>query len=242
MGGAGLRPAGPRYLGGVSKDDSQPSVRVLVVDDDFLVRAAITGILAPRPDIHVVGTAGSGPEAIELARTTRPDVVLMDIQMPGMDGIEATRALLAVIDTDVVAMTSLAAADTVQRMLDAGAYGYVLKDTAPEALAEAVLTVARGDAFLSPHHTRTLLERLGSDSGLDARRSAAELFGTLTDRERVVARLVAAGATDAEIARAVHVAASTVKSHIQQVRLKFGVRNRTQIAVMVERAGETPSS
>jgi len=217
-------------------------VRVLVVDDDFLVRAAITGILAPRDDIDVVGAAGSGVEAIELARTTRPDVVLMDIQMPGMDGIETTRALLAQVDTDVVAMTSLAAAETVQRMLDAGAYGYLLKDTAPEALAEAVLTVARGDAFLSPHHTRALLERLGSDSGLDARRGAAEVFGALTDRERDAARLVAAGATDAEIARTMHVAPSTVKSHIQQVRLKFGVRNRTQIAVMVERAGETPSS
>lgn len=215
-------------------------MRVLVVDDDFLVRAAVKGILEPRTDIEVVGTAESGGAAIELARSTRPDVVLMDIQMPGMDGIETTRELLAQVDTDVVAMTSIASAETVQRMLDAGAYGYLLKDTAPDALAEAVLTVARGDAFLSPRHTRALVERLASDSGLDAKKHAAAVFATLTDREREAARLVAAGATDSEIAQRLHVALSTVKTHIQQVRLKFGVRNRTQIGVMVERAGETP--
>ena len=158
-----------------------------------------------------------------------------------MDGVEATRALLAQVDTDVVAMTSIATPEAVQRMLDAGAYGYLLKDTAPEALAEAVLTVARGDAFLSPRHTRVLLERLASDSGHEARQTAAQLFATLTDRERDAARHVAAGSTDNEIAQAMHVALSTVKTHIQQARLKLGVRNRTQIAVMVERAGETPA-
>lgn len=229
-----------RYRGGVSSADAQRPVRVLVVDDDFLVRAAVKGILDPRPDIEVVGAAGTGGEALELARRWRPDVVLMDIQMPGVDGIQATRALLAEIDTEVVAMTSLGSAETVQRMLDAGAYGYVLKDAAPDDLAEAVLTVARGDAFLSPRHTRSLLEGLASGSGHDARRRAAELFGALTDRERDAARLVAVGATDSEIAEAMHLALSTVKSHIQQARQKLGVRNRTQIAVMVERAGETP--
>ena len=232
---------GRRYRGGVSSADVPRPVRVLVVDDDFLVRTAVKGILDPRPDIEVIGTAGGGGEAIDLARRSRPDVVLMDIQMPGMDGIEATKALLAEVETEVVAMTSLGAAETVQRMLDAGAYGYVLKDTAPDELAEAVLTVARGDAFLSPRHTRSLLEGLASGSGHDARRKAAELFGTLTDRERDAVRLVAVGATDSEISEAMHVAVSTVKSHIQQARLKLGVRNRTQIAVMVERAGETPT-
>lgn len=221
--------------------DAQRPVRVLVVDDDFLVRAAVKGILEPHPQIDVVGAAASGAEAVELARTSRPDVVLMDIQMAGMDGVEATRAVLAQVDTQVVAMTSIASADTVRRMLEAGAYGYILKDTAPEALAAAVLTVARGDAFLSPRHTRTLLERLASDSDRDARRAAAALFATLTERERDAARLVAAGSTDSEIALSMHVAVSTVKAHIQQARLKLGVRNRTQIAVMVERAGETPA-
>jgi len=221
--------------------DAACPVRVIVVDDDFLVRAAVQGILAPRTDIEVVGTAEGGVEAIELARAKRPHVVLMDIQMPGMDGIEATRALLAQVETDVVAMTSIATADTVQRMLDAGAYGYVLKDTAPEALAEAVLTVARGDAFLSPRHTRALVERMASDSGLEARANAAQLFATLTDREREAARLVAAGEQDDEIAQAMHVALSTVKTYVQQARFKLGVRNRTQIGVIVERAGETPA-
>lgn len=217
-------------------------VRVLIVDDDFLVRTAVQGILATRIDIEVVATASGGAEAISLARRTRPDVVLMDIQMPDMDGVEATRALLAQVDTDVVAMTSIATPDTVQSMLDAGAYGYLLKDAAPEALAEAVLTVARGDAYLSPRHTRALVERVASASGGDARDEAARLFATLTDRERVASRLVASGATDGEIALAMHVALSTVKAHIQQARLKLGVRNRTQVGVIVERAGETPTS
>ncbi|MEZ3161383.1 response regulator transcription factor [Microbacterium sp. BWT-B31] len=220
--------------------DARRPVRVIVVDDDFLVRAAVKGILDPRADIEVVGVAAGGAEAIELARTTRPDVVLMDIQMPGMDGIEATRALLAMTDAEVVAMTSIATTETVERMLRAGAYGYLLKDTAPDALAEAVLTVARGDAFLSPRHTRVLVERVASDSGHAAHRHAAALFAMLTDRERDAARLVAAGATDSEIALAMHVALSTAKTHLQQVKLKFAVRNRTQIGVMVERAGETP--
>ncbi|MDW4574308.1 response regulator transcription factor [Microbacterium sp. M3] len=225
----------------MSPVDDQHPVRVLVVDDDFLVRAAVTGILSPHPAIDVVGTAASGMEALELARATRTDVVLMDIQMPGMDGVEATRALLAAVDTQVVAMTSLASAEMVQRMLDAGAYGYILKDAAPDALAEAVLTVARGDAFLSPRHTRALLERLASEADREARRGAAAQFANLTDREREAARLVAAGATDGEIAQTMHVALSTAKAHIQQARLKLGARNRTQVGVIVERAGETPT-
>lgn len=211
------------------------------MDDDFLVRAAVIGILEPRSDIEVVGAAASGLEAVEMARAHRPDVVLMDIQMPGMDGVETTRALLDRVDADVIAMTSIGTAETVQRMLDAGAYGYILKDFAPDALAEAILTVARGDAFLSPRHTRALVERLASDSGSEARRAAAVQFQALTERERDAARLVAAGATDAEIATAMHIALSTVKTHIQQARIKLGVRNRTQIGVIVERAGETPT-
>lgn len=217
-------------------------MRVLVVDDDFLVRAAIAGILGPRTDIDVVGTAAGAVEAIALARSHRPDVVLMDIQMPEMDGVEATRAILAQVDTEVVAITSIGTPETVQRMLDAGAYGYILKDTAPDALAEAVLTVARGDAFLSPRHTRVLVERLVAGTGSDARQKAAELFQTLTEREREAARLVAAGETDAEIAQALHVSLTTVKTHVQQTRIKLGARNRTQIGVIVERAGETPST
>ncbi|HEU5222060.1 MAG TPA: response regulator transcription factor [Candidatus Lumbricidophila sp.] len=125
-------------------------------------------------------------------------------------------------------------------MLDAGAYGYLLKDSAPSEFVAAVHVVARGDAFLSPSHTRGLIERLGAEAGREVRGEAATLFATLTDRERDAARLVAAGATDAEIAARMHVAPTTVKTHVQQARLKLGARNRTQIAVLVERAGETP--
>ncbi|OCG73558.1 response regulator [Microbacterium sediminis] len=216
-------------------------IRVLVVDDDFLARSAVEAILAPRPDIEVIGTASGGAEAIELARAHRPDVVLMDVQMPGMDGIETTRELLRHVDTQVAAMTSIAGADTVARMLEAGAYGYVLKETAPADLAHAVVTVARGDAFLSPLHTRQLIERLTVDSGAGERRHAAEVVETLTDRERDVARLVATGASDDEISRELHLAPSTVKSHIQQARLKLGARNRTQMAVIVDRAMRGPA-
>ena len=211
-----------------------------IVDDDFLTRAAVQAILAPRPEIEVIGTADSGAAAIELVRARRPDVVLMDIQLPGMDGVETTRAMLQHADVHVAAMTSIAATETVLRMLEAGAYGYVLKDTAPDALAEAVLTVARGDAFLSPRHTREIVERLATDSGADTRRAAAQRFATLTEREREAARLVATGASDEEIARSMYVAPSTVKTYIQQARVKLGARNRTQVAVLVERAGETP--
>ncbi|MER7797412.1 response regulator transcription factor [Microbacterium sp. NPDC096154] len=221
-------------------DDPQRPVRVLIVDDDPWARAALSAILEPREDIEVVGAAGSGEEAIAFARRHRPDVVLMDIQMPGMDGIAATRALLAEVETNVAAMTSVAGAETVARMLEAGAYGYVLKDTPPDALADAVRTVARGDGFLSPRHTRELVERVARGAGAEGRRQAAALFATLTERERDAVRLVATGASDDEIARAMHVAASTAKTHIQQARLKLGARNRTHIAVLVERAGETP--
>lgn len=215
---------------------------MLVVDDDALAREAIRAILQPHDDLHVVGTAAGGVDAVAQARASRPDVVLMDVQMPGMDGVESTRALLGQVDTQVIAMTSLATSETVWRMIDAGAYGYVLKDDAPADLADAVRTVARGDAFLSPRYTRELLERSGSDATADARRRAAELFATLTDREREAARLVAAGATDGEIAQTMYVALSTAKAHVQQARDKLGARNRTQIGVMVERAGQTPTS
>ncbi|WP_318152802.1 response regulator transcription factor [Microbacterium helvum] len=222
--------------------DADRPIRVLVVDDDFLVREAIKAMLQPHPDLEVVGTAADGMDAVAQARATRPDVVLMDVRMPGMDGVESTRALLGQVDTQVVAMTSLTTSETVWRMIDAGAYGYVLKDDAPSELAGAVRTVARGDAFLSPRHTRELLERSASDTTADTRRSAAELFDRLTDRERDAARLVAAGASDGEIARTLHVALSTAKAHVQQAREKLGVRNRTQIAVIVERAGQTPAT
>lgn len=220
--------------------EAQRQVKVLIVDDDALVRAAVTGILNSDASIDVVRAVSSGAEAVEFVRSSRPDVVLMDIQMPGMDGIDATKALLAIVDTQVIAMTSLTSHDTVQRMLGVGAYGYLLKDSAPTEFVEAVHMVARGDAFLSPGHTRGLIERLGSEADRSARDEAAELFATLTDRERDAARLIAIGATDAEIALRMHVAPTTVKTHVQQTRLKLGVRNRTQIAVLVERAGETP--
>lgn len=214
---------------------------MLVVDDDALVRSAVEAILSPNEDIEVIGLAASGPEAVELARVHRPDVVLMDIQMPGMDGIEATRAILSHVDTQVAAMTSIAAVDTVARMLEAGAYGYVLKESAPADLATAVRTVTRGDAFLSPRHTKQLVNRLAADGGLPERRRAEELVQTLTERERDVARLVATGASDDEIARELHLAPSTVKAHIQQARWKLGVRNRTLMAVVIDRAGLGPA-
>lgn len=228
-------------LADAADPEPRQPVRVLIVDDEAFPRNAIPAILGPYPEIDVIGAVDGGAAAVEFARAHRPDVVLMDIQMPGMDGIEATRALLAQVDANIAAMTSIADLGTVRRMFEAGAYGYILKDTDPGDMARAVLTVARGDAFLAPQHTRQIVVQLAADSGAEARREAAALFSALTEREREAARLIATGASDDEIARAMHLGVSTVKTHVQQARIKLGARNRTQVAVLVERAGETPA-
>lgn len=213
---------------------------MLIVDDDGMARAGLRGILETAHDIEVVAEAADGPTAVELARAHRPGIVLMDVRMPGMSGAEATTAVLAQIDTRVVAITSFDTEDYVFRMIEAGASGFLLKDTPPLDIIQAVRTVAEGDSVISPRSTAHLVRRFAAGSGGAAKREAAERFSTLSAREREIAVLVAGGASNNEIAEALHLSVATVKTHLEQARIKLGARNRALVCVLVERAGFGP--
>ena len=170
-------------------------VRVLLVDDDALVRAGLRMILSSSEELEVVGEAADGADAVAAVQEHRPDVVLMDIRMPGMDGIAATSALRRLSDPPhVIVLTTFQADEHVMSALRAGADGFLLKDTAPTEIVNAVRLVAAGEAMLSPSVTRTLLSHLGNDDTTDRRRLAAERLASLTDREREVATAVGSGA------------------------------------------------
>ncbi|MFL0411688.1 response regulator [Microbacterium paludicola] len=224
--------------------DSTPApdrpVRVLIVDDDPFTREPVATILNLRPEIEVIGAVDGGAAAVAFVRHTRPDIVLMDLQMPGMDGIEATRQVLAEVKTRVVALTTMVDLDTVLRVFDAGGDGYILKGDGPVTLVEDVLAAARGDAILPPRYARAVIERSTSAGGSDQRREALARLDLLTERERATARLVATGGTNAEIAAAMHVSESTMKTHLTQALAKLGLDNRMQLGILVDRAGETP--
>ncbi|MBZ5732948.1 response regulator transcription factor [Nocardioides sp. TRM66260-LWL] len=228
-----------------SHGDAAP-VRVLLVDDDPLVRSALGLMLGGRADLRVVGEAGDGLEALEAAERLTPDVVLMDIRMPRLDGLEATRRLQERGEAPhVIVLTTFDADDQVVGALGAGADGFLLKDTPPARLVEAVLAVAAGEPMLSPSVTRTLIERLRdveadppADAPADARQqdALARLAG-LTDRESEVARAVGRGLSNAEIARELHLSVPTVKAHVSRLLEKLATSNRTQIAICVHDAG-----
>lgn len=213
------------------------SIRVLVVDDQALVRGGLAMVLRIQDDIDVVAEAGTGREAIEAARAHRPDVILMDIRMPEMDGLEATARILEEADWDVrvVILTTFDPDEYVYRALRAGASAFVLKDIPPEQLATAVRTVADGGALLAPSITRRLIgqftERLTVDAAVSRR------LGRLTDREREVVVAVARGATNAEIAEELFIGAATVKSHVSSVLTKLGLRDRAQVVVFAYESG-----
>lgn len=203
-------------------------IRVLIVDDQRSIRDAFRIILDAQPDITVVGEAQDGVIAIEQARRLRPDVVLVDVRMPRMDGLEVTRALAGPDVTDpvrVVVVTTFDIDEYVHTALKNGASGFVLKRSSPTLLTEAVRAAASGDALLSPQVTVRLLEHF-------SRPTRPELPGgeVLTSREADVVRLVALGKTNAEIAAALHIAAGTVKNHIANIHRKLGTRNRVGIA------------
>jgi DNA-binding NarL/FixJ family response regulator len=218
------------------------SVRVLVADDQALVRAGFRKILEGDPDIEVVGEAGDGDEAIELTRSLDPDLVLMDIRMPRLDGIAATRALTAA-DADrprVLVLTTFALEDYVFDALRAGASGFLVKDTPPGEIINAVRLVASGDAIISPTVTRSLLDHFGASETSEAserRRLAARRLATLTDREREVAAAVGSGASNAEVAASLFMSEATVKAHVSRLLTKLDVTNRVQIAIVVHEAG-----
>lgn len=210
-------------------------VGVVVVDDDPLVCSALTMILQADPAIEVLAMAHDGQEAVRVVASTRPAVVLMDVAMPGaMDGVDATAAINAQPSPPtVVILTSVNDSDLVPRALRAGAFGFVLKDSAPSALAGAVLLAARGIAPISP----TSLQQLAAADGARQRQEARERLRPLTDRERESVTGLVRGRTNAEIAAEMYVSDSTVKTHLASAMLKLGCANRTELAVIAGMAG-----
>ena len=213
-------------------------IRVLIVDDDPLVRAGLRFILEAAEDIVPVAEAADGQEAVVSAARTRPDVVLMDLRMPGTDGRVATAELAAGADQPrVLALTTFDADELVLGVLDAGASGYLLKDAPPEEIIGAVRETAAGRTILSPRHAGLLLERY-RDNPENARRNRAwERLAVLTDREREVVACVVEGLTNAEIARRLYVSAATVKAHLGHIFGRLGIDNRVQLAVLGHDAG-----
>ncbi|MFE5022183.1 response regulator [Streptomyces sp. NPDC056656] len=214
-------------------------IRVLLVDDDPLVRAGLSFMLGGAPDIDIVGQGGDGSEVPALVADTRPDVVLMDIRMPDVDGLAATEALRARPDApEVIVLTTFHADEQVLRALRAGAAGFVLKDTAPAEIVEAVRRVASGAPVLSPTVTRQLITRAtGPDPQQDRRARARERLAELADREREVAVAVGRGAANAEIAAELYMSVATVKAHVSRILAKLGLNNRVQIALLTHDAG-----
>ena len=213
------------------------SIRVLIADDQTLVRAGFRKILEADPAIEVVGEAADGLEAVECSRIHLPDVVLMDIRMPGLDGIAATRRLSEELKDGprVLVLTTFGLEEYVYEALRAGASGFLLKDVPPEQLIGAVHVVARGDALLDPAITRSVIEAFASRPA--ARRELAETIEELTPREREVFALVARGLSNAEIAGELVVGDGTVKTHVAHLLLKLGVRDRVQAVIYAYEAG-----
>lgn len=210
-------------------------VRVLVVDDDALVRKGLTLLLDGSPAVAVVGEAADGDEVPAAVAATRPDVVLMDIRMPRVDGVAATERLRRKPDApEVVVLTTFDTDDHVLLAMRAGAAGFLVKDTPPGDIVDAVLRVARGDPILSPDVTRRLLDRALLED--EQRRRAAEALGRLSEREREVADAIAAGRSNAEIASELFMTVATVKAHVSHILTKLGLSNRTQIALLAHEA------
>jgi DNA-binding NarL/FixJ family response regulator len=212
-------------------------ITVLLADDQDLVRAGFRVILGTEDGIEVVGEARTGAEAVDRVTATRPDVVLMDVQMPDVDGLEATRRILAGnadgVPTKVVILTTFDREDYLFEALRAGASGFLLKNARPEDLIDAVRVVARGDALLSPEVTRRVIERFSSVTPAPALHRPPEL----TDREYDVLVALARGASNAEIAEQLHLGETTVKTHVSRVLMKLGLRDRTQAVVYAYERG-----
>jgi len=211
------------------------TLRVLLADDQDLVRAGFRVILGMEEDFEVAGEAGDGLAAVELAARLRPDVVLMDVQMPGIDGLEATRRILGdpEVDTKVVILTTFDREDYLFEALRAGASGFLLKNASPEDLVDAVRVVARGDALLSPEVTRRVIARFSTAAPPVRAHRPPEL----TDREFEVLVQLARGASNAEIAAELYLGEATVKTHVSRVLTKLGLRDRTHAVVFAYEHG-----
>ena len=212
------------------------SIRVLIVDDQILVRTGFRRILEEEADIEVVGEAGTGEEAVDLTIELEPDVVIMDIRMPRMDGIEATARLLtseAGPEINVLMLTTSDLEEYVYDALRAGASGFMLKDAPPEELSAAVRIIARGEAVLSPTVTKRLIRELRGRP----RQASTERFDDLTDRERDVLKLIAQGHANAEIAEQLFISEATVKTHVSHILAKLELRDRSQAIVLAYESG-----
>lgn len=213
-------------------------IRVMLVDDDPMVRTGLKFLLDSAADLDVVAEAGDGDEAIATARANTVDVVLMDLRMPRIDGIAATRSIRELSNPPhVIALTTWDVDDAVMAALAAGASGFLLKTSAPAEIIGAIRSVMAGDAVLSPRSTRQLLDQLGRDAAVDQRREAQAAVAVLTNREREIAVAVAHGLTNAVIAGQLYLAEATVKAHVSTIQTKLRVANRVGIAVLAERAG-----
>ncbi|PZT70740.1 DNA-binding response regulator [Streptomyces sp. SW4] len=214
------------------------AIRVLLVDDDPLVRAGLSFMLGGAEDIEIVGEAADGGEVEALADRTRPDVVLMDIRMPAVDGLTATERLRARADApQVVVLTTFHADEQVLRALRAGAAGFVLKDTPPAEILDAVRKVAAGDPVLSPAVTRRLMDQAAGTAADLRHTRARERIALLNDREREVAVAVGRGLANAEIAARLYMSVATVKTHVSRILAKLDLNNRVQIALLAYDAG-----
>jgi len=210
-------------------------IRVVVVDDQELMRVGFRMVLGAQEDIDVVGEAGDGAQAIELAERLRPDVVLMDVRMPVLDGVEATKRIVAAGTARVLVMTTFDLDEYVYAALQGGASGFLLKDTQPGHLVSALRAVASGDAVVSPSVTRRLLDRFVGTGGAPMR-DTTEL-DVLTDREREVLVLIAKGMSNLEIAEALFLSEATVKTHVGRILAKLELRDRVQAVVLAYETG-----
>jgi DNA-binding NarL/FixJ family response regulator len=211
-----------------------PEVRVLIADDDAFVRSALSTILSAHGRMSVVATAGDGVEVIEAVDRHHPDIVLMDIRMPRMDGLAATERLCSRLAAPkIIILTTFDADEYVMRALRAGAIGFLLKDCAPEELFHAIETVAGGNAILSPAVTRRLLAHISDPARAERRSRAHEALAKLSARERDIAYAVGRGRSNAEIGAELHLSTATVKTHVSSLLSKLGVSNRVQVALIV---------
>jgi DNA-binding NarL/FixJ family response regulator len=216
------------------------ALRVVIADDQKLVRAGFGMILGAQPDIEVVGEAGDGAEAIRVVRATRPDVVLMDVRMPELDGLAATRELLSLGPAGrhvpkILILTTFDIDDYVYEALAVGASGFLLKDTPPEQLVEAVRSVAAGESLLAPSVTRRLIEHFVESRA--TRGKPPDGMDELTPRELEVFKLIARGLSNTEIAGELVVSEATVKTHVARILLKLGLRDRVQVVVVAYESG-----
>lgn len=227
-----------------ASENAAPSavIRVVLVDDHALMRQGIAMILGASPDIEVVGEAGTGEEAVTVVRALSPDVVCMDVEMPGISGIDATRLLVEdpAITSRVLVLTTFEREDYLIAALSAGASGFLLKNSRPEVLADGIRAVAGGEALLSPEVTRAVIQRALTPSRATAAPAMPASVASLTEREGEVLALVAQGLSNEEIAQQLFVGRATVKTHVSNVLMKLGLRDRVQAVSFAYRYGLVP--